>query len=133
MKGRLPSSWTGVLACVCILLMLVWIHGTGTAMSESAMVHSPSPVAPAGRGVRSSVELVEKGQPQAADLEGDWVIECVDCPKHFDAMTDRSLRLDSDGNPHIAYGGDHLYYAWYDGAEWQYETADETLHVLFFK
>jgi hypothetical protein len=53
-----------------------------------------------------------------------WVIEGVDCPKQFGGMTDRSLRLDADGNPHIAYGEDHLYYAWHDGSGWHLETAD---------
>jgi hypothetical protein len=44
---------------------------------------------------------------------GDWHVECVDCPKWF-YMTNQSLRLDSDGYPHLAYGGEHLYYAWHD-------------------
>ena len=58
-----------------------------------------------------------------------WVIECADCPKQFGGMDSRSLRLDADGHPHIAYGGDHLYYAWYDGTSWHYETADESSGV----
>ena len=61
--------------------------------------------------------------PAAAD---GWVIECVDCPRQFRDMTDRSLRLDASGHPHIAYGGDHLYYAWHDGVSWHYETADDS-------
>ncbi len=39
-------------------------------------------------------------------------------------MGDRSLRVDAAGRPHIAYGGDHLYYAWHDGTAWHFETAD---------
>jgi hypothetical protein len=54
---------------------------------------------------------------------------CVDCPRYFSSMTRRSLRLDDDGHPHIAYGGDGLYYAWYDGAEWQHETVDSSPRV----
>jgi hypothetical protein len=42
---------------------------------------------------------------------GGWEIECVDCPKQFEFMTERSLQLDSEGHPHIAAGGNHLYYA----------------------
>ena len=53
-----------------------------------------------------------------------WAIEHVDALKNFDGMTDRSLALDSSGNPHIAYGDDHLYYAWYDGSTWHKETVD---------
>lgn len=59
----------------------------------------------------------------------DWEIECVDCPKKFTDMTDRSLRLDDNGRPHIAYGEDHLYYAWLEGAAWHYETVDESPNV----
>lgn len=54
-----------------------------------------------------------------------WQIECVDCPRFLARMTDRSLRLDAAGHPHVAYGSDHLYYAWYDGAARQYETVDD--------
>ena len=45
-----------------------------------------------------------------------WIRECVDCPRSFWYMTGRSLVLDAHGRPHIAYGDDHLYYAWHDGA-----------------
>ena len=57
---------------------------------------------------------------------GQWTIHCVDCPKQFSDMTDRSLRLDAAGHPHIAYGGEHLYYAWHDGVNWHYETVDDS-------
>ena len=59
----------------------------------------------------------------------DWQIECVDCPRQFNNMTDRSLRLDAEGHPHIAYGGDHLYYAWNDGIDWHIETVDNSQWV----
>jgi hypothetical protein len=54
-----------------------------------------------------------------------WQVTCVDCPKTFDAWTDRSLRLTSAGRPAVAYGGDHLYYAWHDGATWQRAVVDD--------
>jgi len=64
---------------------------------------------------------------QSTPVRADgWVIECVDCPKNFEYMTDRSLRLDTEGHPHIAYGGDHLYYAWHDGVSWHLETVDDS-------
>ena len=40
--------------------------------------------------------------PAAMSLE--WEIEIVDDGKMFSEMTDRSLCLDADDNPHIAYG-----------------------------
>ena len=68
-------------------------------------------------------QWVFQATPAAAD---GWVIECVDCPKYFTDMTDRSLQLDAEGHPHMAYGCDHLYYARYDGTDWHYETADDS-------
>jgi hypothetical protein len=44
-----------------------------------------------------------------ADEPSTWIIDCVDCPKNFTDMSDRSLQLDNQGHPHIAYGADHLY------------------------
>jgi hypothetical protein len=81
--------------------------------------------------------LIESGKPQTeanspkAPPEGKWVIEAVDWrePKSFDLGSDRGLRVDAAGNPHIAYGGCSLYYAWYDGVDWHYETADNAAMV----
>jgi hypothetical protein len=46
-------------------------------------------------------------------------------PQVLRYLTDRSLRLDPAGRPRIAYGGDHLYYAWHDGTTWHLETVDD--------
>jgi len=53
-----------------------------------------------------------------------WAIAWVDVSKTFSDMRDNGLALDANGFPHIAYGGDHLYYASYDGAAWHVETVD---------
>jgi hypothetical protein len=58
-----------------------------------------------------------------------WKTECVVCPKQFSIMPDRNIRLDAQGHPHIAYGGKHLYYVYYDGIEWHYETVDDSYDV----
>ena len=62
-------------------------------------------------------------------LAQTWEIEVLDNGKQFTGMTDRSLRLDPQGRPHISYGGDWLYYAFFDGVEWQYEVADSASGV----
>jgi hypothetical protein len=64
----------------------------------------------------------EQGSVGQSAPEG-WVIECADC-KTMGDLTDRSLALDASGQPHIVYGRDHLYHAFYDGSEWQYEVAN---------
>ncbi len=60
----------------------------------------------------------------ATSTGSQWLVECVDCPKAFAPLTDHSLRLDADGHPHVAYGGDHLYYSWHDGTQWLDVTVD---------
>ncbi len=60
-----------------------------------------------------------------SDMAGqEWILECVDCPKQFWEMSDRCMRFDASGFPHIAYGSDHLYYARFNGSEWIKEIAD---------
>jgi hypothetical protein len=55
-----------------------------------------------------------------------WFTERVDAPKLFNAMGERSLALDSAGQPHVAYGADLLYYARFDGSHWHTEVVDDT-------
>ncbi len=63
-------------------------------------------------------------QPSQPDgLSYGWLIDRVDTPQFFYNMTSRSLAYDKNGYPHFAYGGDHLYHAWYDGS-WHQETVD---------
>ncbi|HEX2980638.1 MAG TPA: hypothetical protein VHO48_10285, partial [Anaerolineaceae bacterium] len=61
--------------------------------------------------------------PHAPDALS-WTSQCVDCSKTFTEMTSRSLALDSAGHPHIAFGADHLYYAYHDGSTWHVSTVD---------
>ena len=58
-----------------------------------------------------------------------WNLSCVDCPRFFESMTDRSLRLDSSNRPNLAYGGDHLYFSAFDGSAWISETVDSAAGV----
>jgi hypothetical protein len=53
-----------------------------------------------------------------------WALERVDAPQAYSNLTQRSLRVDSNNYPRVAYGGDHLYYARYDGNTWNITTVD---------
>jgi hypothetical protein len=53
--------------------------------------------------------------PAAAPSSFLWYVVSVDAPCTFSDMGPRSLGLDTAGRPHIAYGEQHLYHAWYDG------------------
>lgn len=57
-----------------------------------------------------------------------WAFERPDDPQMFFDLTSRYLRFDGAGRAHIAYGGDHLYYAYFDGS-WHQETVDPAFGV----
>ena len=66
----------------------------------------------------------QNGHPNTSLHSLTWHIQRVDAPRYFLNMRDRSLRLNAQGHPHIAYGGDSLYYARYDGTRWHSEVVD---------
>ena len=56
----------------------------------------------------------------------EFILECIDCPPNLYMNTsDRTICLDWEGYPHLVFGGDHLYYAWFDG-EWRMEVVDDS-------
>ena len=123
----------GSLLAVTVLALM----GSSTLPSgaDSLLAETPAgptvALTPGGPGpaeVEGAFTVGDIGQAAEAKTEG-WVFECVDCPKSFRSMTDRSLRLGVDGHPRIAYGGDYLYYGWHDGTNWHTETVDDSLGV----
>ena len=52
---------------------------------------------------------ISKAPIQTSALE--WTVECVDVSIGFEKLSQRSMALDSDGDVHFVYGGNHLYYA----------------------
>ena len=65
----------------------------------------------------------------ASQNEIDWHTEFVEMPEEFKNMTDRSLRLNSDGHARIVFGGDQLHYSWYNGKEWKHTVVDNAPKV----
>jgi hypothetical protein len=57
-----------------------------------------------------------------------WLAYHVDAPPTFSNMSQHSLSL-SSGYPQIAFGGDHLYYAFKDPGGWHIQTADSAWGV----
>lgn len=51
----------------------------------------------------------------AKALFAEWHKEEVDKARTFDVVLDKAIAIGSDGVIHIAYGGNQLYYAFYDG------------------
>lgn len=54
-----------------------------------------------------------------------WASHCLDCPRDYYQLGDRALQLDSQGQPHLLYAGDQLYYAHYVNNNWLVETIAE--------
>ncbi len=73
-------------------------------------------------GVLLSAQAQSPGPAGSAALA--WRVRSLDAPKWFEDMGPRSLALDAAGWPHVAYGGDYLYYAWFDGIFWQQVVVD---------
>ena len=57
-----------------------------------------------------------------------WTQEALYTPKVF-TFHKRAVALDSAGHPHMVYGGDHLYHAYFDGSSWSSETVDASSAV----
>ena len=55
----------------------------------------------------------------------NWHIEVVDAPHHFPDWRG-SIAVDNSGKVHMAYGGDHLYYAYRDIGGWHTEVVDSS-------
>ncbi|MFO0793798.1 MAG: carboxypeptidase regulatory-like domain-containing protein, partial [Candidatus Brocadiaceae bacterium] len=53
-----------------------------------------------------------------------WKIKKVDDGKQFSDFYPRSIAVDASNRPHIAYGGNYLYYTYHDGSKWHYQTID---------
>jgi len=59
----------------------------------------------------------------------EWSIQVADAPKSFYGTSfcepsSRAIVIDTSNHPHIVYGGHELYYAHYDGSNWQEERVD---------
>ena len=102
-------------------LLVLLLAGSPTLAGETPAAPPPAPAArpapPPGEDCAAPVGYAP------------WITTSVDLSKSFLDMRDNSLALDAAGRPHVAYGGDHLYYAYHDGTAWHVETVDAGLQV----
>jgi uncharacterized protein YuzE len=73
-------------------------------------------------------EGVTPGTPEVPIAEG-WRADRADSQVDIIDPSQHSLRLDADGYACIAYGGDHLYYAHYNGTSWLIQMVDNNWGV----
>jgi len=93
---------------------------------QSAKHPSLGEVSPVHHKVNGRIRLEADITFTGADEPGWIKTECIDCPKQ---VTNRSLWLDVDGFPDIAYGCEQLHTASYDGDNWHLATDDSLAHV----
>jgi hypothetical protein len=76
-------------------------------------------------GLAIQPTLAQGGEEPAAPQAG-WFTQTIEESRFFTDMTDRSMRFDLYGDPHIAFGGEHLYYARWNPASnsWFITTVD---------
>lgn len=91
-----------------------WDGSVWTTLPASAAMSASEPTS------------LTSGEASGLAADAGWDLACVDCPRYFQNMTDRSLRLDANEHPHVAYGDDHLYYAWRDDTTWHTEVVDNS-------
>src|SRR3990172_9149545 len=106
-----------ILGVVFIGALLLGLQGSAAQAQVTSLPAMPQPA-----GALPATTIKEAAATQT--FTPAWATERVDAEKTFGSMTDRSLALDSANRPHIAYGTDHLYYAWHDGSTWNIETVD---------
>jgi hypothetical protein len=121
MKVQWLPIISAILCAVAALLLCLTcragddIHRVAVAASldttPAAFPLAASPLVPPGKTASLDADSTDNTASRG------WLTECVDCPKYFTNMTDRSLRLDAAGHPRNAYGADYLYYAWHDGGK----------------
>ena len=111
------------------------------AMTGSLLysVHAASQASSSGKAPsfseRPESELILTSQPLRSNatvtsaVAQTWSLQIVDQARWFDYMTDRNLRLDQNGNPHVVYGGNHLFYAWRDQNGWHEQIVDNSPSV----
>ena len=101
-----PNRWrVGVTPVIALLIAFSLLAATIQGVTAGRLISSPESV------------------------DASWKLYQVDAPKYFLNMTDRSLHYDSAGKPHVVYGGEHLYYAWFDGSTWHKTTVDSSPDV----
>ena len=131
MKSRqLTLVFVLVAGLVLVVILMLSVECINVRAEEAP--HA-SQVSPAG------ISLIENTQTTTAreasvqqTFTPTWAAERVDAEKTFGYLTDRAIDLDSADHPHIAYGQDHLYYAWHDGSIWHYETVDPAWGVGWY-
>ncbi len=64
--------------------------------------------------------------------ETSWKTMPVEAPKWFSYFSSRTIALDTDNHPHIAYGGDRLCYVHHDGTGWHSEIVDMSPGVGYY-
>lgn len=115
---KVKKPWNTSLLLITVLTLLALL---GSSMGSVAYAQDEQPEWP--------VEEIAVAQAADAFVDFGWQYDRPHDPPLFTDLTSRYLRFDSNNNPHVAFGGDHLYYAYRDGSGWHTEIVDNSLSV----
>ena len=90
--------------------------------SDDGLIANPS-LTPTDGSI--AFDGVNGGSPQGPS----WQVERIDDRHVFSNTAHHNLKIDSLGNPHIVYGGDHLYHTWWGSGTWHTEVVDPAFNV----
>lgn len=106
-RGAFSKTWLFIIAM--IIIALAGVNGS-VAQGASTPAEADDPVGIGGIAAWNVPERIE-------DNNSFW------------NMGSRSMAVDSGNKMHVAYGGDHLYHAWFNGTTWQTEVVDSNSYV----
>lgn len=114
---KVKKPWTTSLLLITVLTLLALLGSSmGPAYAQEGEPEWP-------------VEEIAVAQAVDAFADFGWEIVRPHDPPMFTDLTSRYMRYDSNNNPHVAFGGDHLYYAYRDANGWHTEIVDNSLSV----
>ncbi len=130
--NRLARSGSLLLAgliCLVVLIVAAWRGVQGMSAGPDVSPSLASSVVNPDRWEMSTPINLEQAGDRVAGLSSQdapffWGTEVVVDSHWFQDMGSQYMRLDAAGHPRLAYGWNHLYYAWLDGTTWRHETVD---------
>ena len=104
-----------LLRWLVVLMVLIFLLPVGVSAQTPKPPEPSGEIAPVQLPAEVTNETTFSELPKGGSPSGPpWTVQRID-DRHFfsGAASKHYLKIDSIGNPHIVYGGDHLYHTWW--------------------